>query len=201
MAVVAGELKARATLDNTEFLGALKEMVQNIQDQSSAAATGIENMEQAFTDMATAVGTFKIAEKIADFGSACLDAAKALNSLKAGFDAVNGASAETTQAFNDLKELALSTGQSFTDTIGPAAKQMMLMGATATDTTATMTALVNAAAGLKQGPDWINAVTSTLDNMEAHQVVTARDMKALSQEGIDGYGALAQQMGVSIDQA
>ena len=201
MAADAGELRARATLDNTEFLGALKEMVQNIQDQSANAATGIQNMEQAFSDMAAAVGTFKIAEKIGDFASACIDAAKQLNSLKSGFDAVNGASAETTQAFTDLQNLALSTGQSFTDTIGPAAKQMMLMGASATDTAATMTSLVDAAAGLKQGPDWINAVAGALDNMEAHQVVSTRDMKALSQEGIDGYGALADQMGVSIDQA
>jgi hypothetical protein len=201
MAADAGELKARATLDNTEFLSSLKDMVNQVNAQSQAAADGIGSITKAFGEMAEAAGLAEIAKQITDFAADCVDTARELSKLQAGFVAVAGSAEAANEVFESMKELGLNSMFDFAETLAPAAKNMMLMGASAETTTATMTALVDAAAGLKQSPQWITDVASTLANMDAHLVVNARDMKALTQEGIDGWGALATSLGVSISTA
>ena len=201
MAADAGELKARATLDNAEFLSALKDMVGQIQQNSEKAAGGIDQMSESFSKMAEAVGAVEIAKKIGEFASECVDAAVQVNKLHAAFDVLAGSQEASNQAFEDLKDLGLNSVFSFADTLGPAAKNMMALGMSASDTTNTMHALVDAAAGLKQGPDWINAVSSTIDGMQARLVASTRDMKSFESEGVDAWGALATQLGVSVSQA
>ena len=201
MAADAGELKARATLDNAEFLGSLKDMVQQIQANSENAAEHVKGMSEAFSKVGEVVEGLGIAEVVADFAKDCVDAASQLNKLHAGFVALNGSGEETEELFEKMQQLGLHSMFDFADVIGPAAKQMLLLGATAEETENTMTGLVNAAAAMKQGPDWINGVTGAIDNMQAHMVVSARDMKALSQQGIDAWGDLATSLGVSVSQA
>src|SRR5215831_5295178 len=134
MAADAGELKARATLDNTEFLSSLKELVSQIQSNSEQAANGITKMTEGFQAMAEAVGAVEIAKKIEEFAADCIDAAVQVNKLKAAFDVLAGSQEESNKAFEDLKELGLESVFSFADTLGPAAKNMMMLGMSAEDT-------------------------------------------------------------------
>jgi tape measure domain-containing protein len=201
MAADAGELKARATLDNTEFLSALKEMVQSVQTQAQAASDKLDSMTGSLKALGEAALAIGIVDKIKDIGAEALATAEQMAKLKAGFEAVNGATEETNRVFNDLKELGLRSVFDFEDVLGPAAKNMILLGTSAEQTEKTMTALVDAASGLKQGPDWINNVSDTLARMQSHLIVTARDMKALTAEGVDAWGALADQIGVSVSRA
>ena len=201
MAADAGELKARATLDNTEFLGALKELVSQIQSNSEAAAGQVESITKAFSAMAEAAGAVEIAKKIKEFVGDCMDAAVQVAKLEASFEALNGATEETHDLFDQLKEMGLSTVFGFSDVLGPAAQNMLKLGMSAEQTGETMQALVDAASGLKQGPDWINAVTDTITGMQARLVASQRDMRSFEQEGVDAWGALAESLGVSVAQA
>jgi hypothetical protein len=201
MAADAGELKARATLDNTEFLGALKEMVGKIQENSENAAKHIEGMSGALAQVGTAVEGLAITEKIISFGEECLAAAEKTNKLKAAFEGINGVTQSTTDLFEGLSSLEFKSMYDFEDTLGPAAQNMLKLGVSAEQTSATMKALVDAAAGMKEGPAYITEVSNTIATMQSHIVASGKDMKALQAEGIDAWGALAREIGTSVPEA
>jgi hypothetical protein len=198
MAADAGELRARATLDNTEFLSALKDMVNGVQSSTQEATDQISKMAEGFTAMAEAAAAVEIADKIKDFATECIDAAAQVGKLQASFEALNGATEQTSELFEKLEGMSLSSTFSFADTLGPAAQNMLKLGVSAEQTGETMQALVDAASGLKQGPNWINNVSGSIDSMNARLVANTRDMKAFEQEGVDAWGALADQLGVSV---
>jgi tape measure domain-containing protein len=201
MAADAGELKARATLDNTEFLSALKDMVNQVNQNTQDAAEGIGKITKAFGEMAEAVGLGEVAKKLGEFASECIDAATQVNKLQASFNLLSGSAEKGREIFEDLENLGLHSMFDFADVLAPAAKQMMLLGASAEEAGATMHGLVDAASALKQGPEWITQVSDAIANMQSHLVASQRDMKALQQSGIDAWGALADQLGVSVSQA
>lgn len=196
----AGDIQARATLDNTEFLGKIAEMAQKTQSSTQNIADQIGNLGKAWAAWETALGSFKFAGAMADFASETINAAGTLLKLHAGFVGVAGASEETEQAFQKISDLEMHSVFDFEDVLGPAAKNMMLLGVSSTQTTSTMAALVDAAAGLKQGPEWITEVSGALGKMSSHVVASGKDMKALTALGVDAWGALAEATGMSMSQ-
>jgi hypothetical protein len=201
MAADAGELKARATLDNAEFLSALKEMANKTGEQSQAVAKQIESMADAFGKVGNALAMFGALGVLGKFFDEAIATANATDKLAAGFNAVNGPSKETAAIFQEISGLEMKSQFDFEDTLGPAAKNMMMLGVSAEQTAATMTAVVDAAAGMKEGPEWIKAVTDSIAAMSSHLIATQRDMKGLQAEGIDAWGALAREIGTSVPDA
>jgi len=201
MAADAGELKARATLDNAEFLSSLKDMANKTADQSREVAGAIDSISNAFSAVGNALAALGALGALGKFYSEALDAAAATDKLAAGFKAINGPSKETEEVFNSISDLEIKSLFDFEDTLGPAAKHMMMLGVSAEQTSETMTAVVDAAAGLKEGPEWIKAVTDSIAAMSSHLVVSQRDMKGLQAQGIDAWGALAKEIGTSVPEA
>jgi hypothetical protein len=201
MAADAGELKARATLDNTEFLSSLKDLVQQVQSNTETAASGINKISDAFGKVGEAMAALGALKGLESFIGDLSDTAKAVGKLQASFEAINGVTQETHDLFAGLQELNLHSTFDLEGVLGPAAQNMLKLGVSAEDTGAAMQALADAAAAMKQGPQYINEVSDTLANMSAHVVVTQRDMKALQQEGIDGWGDLAKAIGTDVPTA
>ena len=197
----AGELKARATLDNADFISALKELGNQIQQGTDSAAGRFEAMSGMLGKLGEALAGIGIGAAITKVGADALEAAGKVDKLHAAFVTLNGPTEETEAVFEKLSGLEMKSMFDFEDTLGPASKQMMLLGTSAQQTGETMTALVDAAAALKEGPEWINAVSGALANMSSHMVASSKDMKALAQQGIDGYGALATEIGVTVPEA
>jgi hypothetical protein len=201
MAANAGDLLATLSLENKSFIDAMKEASDAVASNTGAMSEQFSKLGGMLETAASSLASLGIGAAMEKFASSCLDAAVAVDKLYASFKALNGATDETKQVFEDIQGLELTSKFDFEKTLGPAAQQMMLLGVNGKQAAETMSALVDAAAGLKQGPDWITAVSNTLANMSAHVVASGKDMKQLQQDGIDAYGALARQMGLSMDEA
>jgi tape measure domain-containing protein len=201
MAANAGDMLATLGLENKQFIDAMTQAAQSVDQNTGAISAQFEKIGGALNTAAQVLASFGVGSGLAKFASECLDAATATDKLYGSFTALNGATEETKQVFDSIKDLELSSKFDFAETLGPAAKNMMLLGVGAQQTADTMTALVDAAAGLKQGPQWITQVSDAIANMQSHVVASSRDIKALQQDGIDAYGALARQMGLSMGEA
>jgi hypothetical protein len=197
----AGELKARATLDNAEFLSSLKDLTNQVGAQSKATADQIGAISDAFGAVGSAMAGIGAIGALGKFYDEALNAANATDKLAAGFKAINGPSEETAAIFEEISGLEMKSQFDFEDTLGPAAKHMMMLGVSAEQTAATMTALVDAAAGMKEGPQWIEAVSGSIATMQTHIVASGKDMKALQALGIGAWDALAREMDTSISGA
>src|SRR5215831_718064 len=201
MAADAGELRARATLDNTEFLSALKDMVSGIQTQVQSATEQLTSISKGFDAISQAAAGLAELEGIKHFITEATDAAVAIGKLEASFKTFTGTAEEAEQVLEQLHDLSLHSTFSLEDVLGPDAQQMLKLGVSATDTATAMQALADAAAAMKAGPGFINEVSATLANMSTHIVATTRDMKALGQEGVDAWVALAQHIGTDVPTA
>jgi hypothetical protein len=136
-----------------------------------------------------------------DFGASALEAAKNTAHLEAAFKAINGPGADTNKLLDDLAGMEFHSLYDFEDTLGPAAKNMLDLGISSDQAGKTMSALVDAASGMKKGPEWITAVSGTLATMQTHIVASGKDFKALEAQGVDAWGALAKEIGTSIPEA
>jgi tape measure domain-containing protein len=198
----AGELKARATLENQQFLKAVADMTRASQEAAQQTAQRFEAIGDAIGKVSGAVAAIGALGGLTAFGAAALEASHAVELLHGAFVALNGATAETEAIFENLSALEMKSMFDFEDTIGPAAKQMMQLGVSAEDTQEQMTALVDAAAGLKQGPEWITAVSASFAEMQSHVVATSKDMKMLEKQfGPEVWNAVAKQIGTSVPEA
>src|SRR5882672_3532083 len=197
----AGELKARATLDNSEFLAALQGIAANVEKAVQTSSDTLKGMQEAFGKVTDAVGKLAALGGLTAFAKEALDAANQTAKLEAGFKAILGPGEETRALFEKLKGMELTSLFDFEKTLGPAAKNMLMLGVSADQTAKTMKAVVDAAAGLKEGPEYINEVTSTIATMQSHLVASQKDMKALQKEGVDAWGALAREIGTSVPEA
>jgi len=201
MAGDAGELKATLSLENKQFLDAMKGVQDAVDKGTSGISAQFEAIGGTIEKIGGALASIGIGASIAKFGEECLAAANKTDKLYASFKALNGATEETQKVFEDISGLELKSMFDFEDVLGPAAKNMMMLGTSATQTAETMKAVVDAASGMKQGPEWITAVSDAIATMSSHVVASGKDIKALQKDGIDAYGALARQMGLSMDEA
>ena len=201
MAVSAGDVQARATLDNVEFLKALQDMANAVAAQTSAIAKQIGNLSSTFDSITGAITKIGALAGVTDFAKSFVDAAAAVGKLEAAFKNIAGPTEETAQAFEQIRDLQFNSIYSFEDTLGPTAKKMLEVGISATQAAETMQALTDAAAGMKESPQWIEEVGASIDKLSSHLVATQKDMRSLQAEGIDAWGALADYMGTSIADA
>lgn len=204
----AGELKARATLDNVEFLKALKDMTNEVVKTSESSSKALEDISGGFASITDtvggvvdAIGKVGALAGLTAFAKQALDCANATDKLYASFKALNGPTEETKKIFDEMSGLEMKSMFDFEDTLGPAAKHMMMLGMSGEDTSKAMKAVVDAAAGLKEGPEYIQAVTDAMALMSSHIVASQKDMKALQAQGIDAWGALAKEIGTSVPEA
>src|SRR5262252_6557694 len=120
----AGELKARATLDNAEFMSALKDLGDKIAAQTEAASKAFESMHAAVESSAggikemaeqlTLLGeSLAITEKLKEFGTAALNAYAETEKAAVSLTALTGNAEAAEQSIEGLKELALSDALSF----------------------------------------------------------------------------------------
>jgi hypothetical protein len=201
VAVSAGDIQARATLDNAEFLKAMRDMANAAAEQTSAIAKQIDKVSGAFDKITDAVGKIAALSGVTEFAKSFVDAAVSVGKLEAAFNNIAGPTAETAAAFAKIKDLQFTSMYDFEQTLGPASKQLLEVGVSASQTAETMAALVDAAAGMKETPEWINAVTGTLTTMSGKMVASEKDMRALQAEGIDAWHALAVYMDTSVGEA
>lgn len=194
MAADAGTLQIRALFDNAEFIGELKKTFKEVQDTAKKSQDSLESISNGFRGIMDAVAGLAALGGLAKFAGDALEISQTVGKLHAGFVALNGPTAETEKIFSDLSELEMHSLFDFEDVLGPAAKNMMMLGVSAEQTGETMKAVVDAAAGMKQGPEWIQGVTGALATMQSHLVASGKDMKALQALGVDAWGALAKEI-------
>src|SRR5262252_3478166 len=197
----AGDIKARATLDNAEFMGALKAMGDEIGKSAQSAATSLQSITSGFGAITDALAGIGAAVGLSEFAKQCLDVTNKVDALSAAFKALNGPTQETADLLETLQGMEFKSLYDFEDTLGPAAKNMLMLGVSADDTAKAMQALADQAAAMKEGPQYIEEVSNALAKMNSHVVANQRDMKALQQFGIDAYGALAREIGTSVPNA
>src|SRR5215471_11854329 len=133
MAADAGELKARATLDNTEFLSSLKDLVAQIQQNTEDAAKRLEGMSNAFGNIGKVVEGLGALEGVKRFIEDVSDAAVGVGKLEASLQALNGTTEETHNLFESIHDLSLNSMFSLEGVLGPAAQQMLKLGVSAQD--------------------------------------------------------------------
>jgi len=208
MAADLGDLIARILLDNKEFNDALKEVEKQSEETSTKAGGFLSGIGDALGGIAeTAMGVaagFKLQEIIdwaQNLAPAMLEAAAKTDHLAQAFRAIAGPTEETGKLFDDLSNLEFHSLFDFEDTLGPAAKNMLDLGVSTEQTGKTMTALVDAASGMKKGPEWITAVSGAIAEMQTHMVASAKDMKALEREGVSAWSALAAKIGTDVPTA
>ena len=199
-----GDLVARILLDSKEFNVAMKDVetqASDTADKASGSMGGLGGAMDLLTGAAVALGAVFAFDKLVDFGASALEAAANTEHLEAAFRAINGPTAETNKLLEDLAGMEFASLFDFEDTLGPAAKNMLDLGVSADQTGKTMSALVDAASGLKKGPEWITAVSGTIATMQTHIVASAKDMKALEAQGVSAWGALAAKIGTDVPTA
>jgi hypothetical protein len=195
----AGELKARATLENQQFLKAVGDMVAASQKGAKDSADRFEAIGSAITGISSALASLGALAGLTEFAKSALEAQEATAFLEDAFVALNGPTEETKKIFDELSDLEMKSMFDFEDTIGPAAKNMMLLGVSAEDTQKQMTALVDAAAGLKMAPEWITETSAAMATMQSHTVATAKDMKALEKQfGPEVWQPIATMLGTDV---
>jgi hypothetical protein len=196
-----GDLVARILLDSKEFNVAMKGVEDQAQDTADKSGGAFAGIGGAITTVATAAAGLAVAFEFVEFGKAALEAATNTEHLAAAFRAIAGPTEQTAKLFDDLSNLEFKSLFDFEDTLGPAAKNMLELGVSSEQTGKTMTALVDAASGLKKGPEWITAVSGSIATMQTHLVASAKDMKALENEGVSAWSALAAKIGTSVPEA
>lgn len=204
MAADLGDLIARVLLDSKEFTTAMQGVetqAKDTADKASGSMSGMGSAMDLLTGGAIALAGAFAVDKLLDFGGAALEAAQKTEHLEAAFRAINGPTKETNELLATLTGMEFHSLYDFEDTLGPAAKNMLDLGISSDQTSKTMTALVDAASGMKKGPEWITAVSGTLATMQTHIVASGKDFKALEAQGVDAWGALATKIGTSIPEA
>ena len=199
-----GDLVARILLDSKEFNVAMKDVetqASDTADKASGSMGGLGGAMDLLSGAAVALGAVFAFDKLVDFGASALEAAANTEHLETAFRAINGPTAETNKLLDDLAGMEFASLFDFEDTLGPAAKNMLDLGVSADQTGKTMSALVDAASGLKKGPEWITAVSGTIATMQTHIVASAKDMKALEAQGVSAWGALAAKIGTDVPTA
>lgn len=113
------------------------------------------------------------------------------------FTTMLGSGAKAGKFLNDLESFAAKTPFGFPDLV-LAAQRMTAYGFAAEDVLPTLTNIGDAAAGLSAGSEGVQAITRALGQMRQAGRVNAQDMNQLVQVGIDAWGILAEEAGVSI---
>jgi len=201
MAGDAGALKATISLENKDFLKAMDQVTAAVEKGTAQAGGNFQALTGFAEQMSGALAAVGIAGGFLKVGEMALEAAKNVDSLKAAFEALNGATEETDKLFNDLQELEGASMFDFEDTLGPAAKSMLQMGISAELVGKAMKGLVDTAAALKLPAENITAIANTFGVMNAKVIATDKDMRALAQNGVQAYAALADKIGISIPEA
>jgi tape measure domain-containing protein len=196
-----GELAARATLDNSDFINAIKALSEQIQGGMEAAGSAFEGINEKLSAVGQTLASFELGKKILEFGEDCLEASKNVAKLQAAFEAINGPAESTKELFESLEEMKFSSMFDLATTLGPAAKDMLAMGISAGQTTTNMQALVDTASAMKQSPEWIRQVADQLGRMNLMGVVSARTMRSLTTEQIPAWQALATHIGTDVPTA
>jgi tape measure domain-containing protein len=193
-----GELAARATLDNSDFINAIKALSEQIQSGMEAAGSAFDGIGEKLGKVGEALAGFELGKKILEFGEDCLEASKNVSKLRAAFEAINGPADSTKELFESLEGMKFSSMFDLATTLGPAAKDMLAMGISAEQTAKNMQALVDAASAMKQSPEWIGRVAETLGRMNLMGEVTSRTMRMLTTEQIPAWQALADHIGTDV---
>jgi hypothetical protein len=208
MAADLGDLVARILLDSKEFNAAMKGVEAQAEETSGKAGgflSGIGGSLGGIAETALGVvaglGMKEVLGWAIDLGPAMLEAASKTEHLATAFRAIAGPTEATAKLFDDLSNLEFHSLFDFEDTLGPAAKNMLDLGVSTEQTGKTMIALVDAASGMKKGPEWIEKVSGAIATMQTHMVASAKDMKALEAEGVSAWSALAAKIGTDVPAA
>jgi hypothetical protein len=201
MAGDAGDLKARALLENAEFMGALKEMVNGTTDAVTAASKQFGKMGDSVGSVFDAVTKIGALAGLTKFASDALDTANKTDKLEAAFRNLNGATDQTNALLKNLEGMEFTTMFDFEDTLGPAAKKMLELGTNSQQVGPALKAVSDAAAGMKEGPEYIGRVTDSLATMSAHVQASSKDIKALQKDGAFSWTALTDVIGGTTEEA
>src|SRR5262252_7763458 len=102
MAGDAGELKATLSLENKQFLDAMKGVQDAVDKGTSGISAQFEAIGGTIEKIGGALASIGIGASIAKFGEECLAAANKTDKLYASFKALNGATEETQKVFEDI---------------------------------------------------------------------------------------------------
>ena len=193
-----GSLNARATLDNADFINAIKELGAQMQSGMDAAGSAFEGISEKIGAVGQALAGYELGKKMSEFASSCLEASAAAGKLQAAFEAINGPATSTTELLDKLENLKFTSMFDLESTLGPAAKDMLAMGISAQQTGVNIQALVDTAAAMKQSPAWIQSVADTLGHMNLQGEVTTRTMRQLTMDQVPAWQALADHIGTDI---
>src|SRR5215831_19412068 len=145
MAGNAGDMLATLSLENKQFLDAMKQASESVDKNTSQISAGFEKMGGLMEAAGSVLASFGIGAGMTKFAEECLNAAAATDKLQAQFKALNGATEETKQTFEAIAGLELTSKFDFEKTLGPAAVHMMELGVSAKQTGQSMIALTDAA--------------------------------------------------------
>ena len=197
----AGDIKARALLDSTDFISALQDLGKQIQSGVETASSQFEKFSAVIEGVGTAVAALAEAFAALDFAKKALDASLAFQKLQASLEAMLGPGEDAKKLFESLDQLQFHSLDSLEQNLGPAAQSLLQVGVDATQTGKTIQALADNAAALKKSPDYINQVADSLASLNAKGIVTTRGMTELEKEGTGAWEALANSMGGNMDAA
>jgi len=197
----AGELKAVVSAETSDFLSKMNELAEKVGETSDSVQERFDKMGESVEGINSILAKFGLGAGLAEIADGALEAATALGKLETAFDNLEGATEANLENFEAIKDLQLTSMFNFAETLGPAAQRMEALGMTTEQAKDAMTALVDEATALKQGPEWINSAVDALARVDTQAQVTARSMMQLTRDGIQAWPALAEAMDTSISGA
>lgn len=196
-----GDLWASLNLENSQFIKGMKEAADSVAQNTETISKQFSGIGAVADAMGEALAAIGVSGGLTALAGKAIEAATAVSKLEASFNALNGATAETEQLFQDLQDMEAKSIFDFEEVLGPAAKSMLQMGVSADLTKKSLQGLVDTASALEAGPEMITNVAKTLGVMNQAVIASERHMKALTNEGIQAWDALAKKLGTDVVQA
>ncbi len=172
-------------------------------DTTTKKVTALDSQLQKTADRADQFGrsaSLLLTAPLLAVGAASVKAAADMEQSTIALTTLTGSAAEANKQLEAIKKISLESKLTFPELVD-ASRKMLAYGFTVKQTIPMIKILGDATSALGLGKEGIDRVTIALGQMQAKSIVSAEEMRQLSEAGIGAWKYLADAIGVSVPEA